>query len=501
MRFLPHKRRRHTTNMPRMEHLVSRLPRLCHCCDLGRTSQTRFVSFVLIWQQRISRSLHVAWRCAGSYGSGNDSIITRYITHARPKLDLNSTTFLTTNQPGHNSTGHCHQPARMSATIQTFPNGPLSIERMTIKEAYDGLYLELNFELADQLEAWIKGSMSATKTVGFDFDIDACAKEAVKEYRPHRSWAGHDYPWQNLPAPWILAAMSKIVHHVLGGNSIADLGLRNETALDDMENATVSGLRPSIEDDGVDVNVMDDEDEGEASLQDDARDAAVFHNNASRSAGGNSLFANMRGRQDRRTPHASSGSPPSLAARAGSTESPTLRAARVRQNAASNSDSKISSSSPLPSLPSSRKGKGEGEGKASSAAAEPPSLADHPLCHETHAATATARPETVNKSAQKKSTPGRGRTIKTDADTGEEYVAWFFERILDSRWAAGGKNGTASNSDGMLEYKVKWRHSKATWQPSSDMQDNPDDIAKFHEKYPEKPGPPGWFLRARGEEV
>lgn len=81
-----------------------------------------------------------------------------------------------------------------------------------------------------------------------------------------------------------------------------------------------------------------------------------------------------------------------------------------------------------------------------------------------------------------------GQVKLIDGD-GEEYDAWTYESILDSRKVAKSKGG--------IEYLVKWTgYANPTWQPARDLRDNLDDIMAFHDSMAERPGPPSWVLRA-----
>ena len=66
-------------------------------------------------------------------------------------------------------------------------------------------------------------------------------------------------------------------------------------------------------------------------------------------------------------------------------------------------------------------------------------------------------------------------------DTDEEL--WYFHSILNSKI-----------EDGVLKYKVKWpRPYSPSWEPATNLRGNDEEIARFHEKHPRKPGPPDWW--------
>lgn len=81
--------------------------------------------------------------------------------------------------------------------------------------------------------------------------------------------------------------------------------------------------------------------------------------------------------------------------------------------------------------------------------------------------------------------------VKLVDSYGEEYIAWAFETILDSRKVAKCRGG--------LEYLVQWAGYSPTWQPARDLRDNLEEITEFHNNMPQKPGPPRWVLRALTE--
>jgi hypothetical protein len=64
----------------------------------------------------------------------------------------------------------------------------------------------------------------------------------------------------------------------------------------------------------------------------------------------------------------------------------------------------------------------------------------------------------------------------------EPTVKWEFEAILDC-WKHP-KNG--------LQYLVKWKYHRPSWQPAADLKGNNDIIIEFHNAHPNKPGPPSW---------
>ncbi|KAI1004407.1 hypothetical protein K3495_g3801 [Podosphaera aphanis] len=76
----------------------------------------------------------------------------------------------------------------------------------------------------------------------------------------------------------------------------------------------------------------------------------------------------------------------------------------------------------------------------------------------------------------------RGR-IRERIDGHEEVEKWDITDILDSH---------DDLSKSIITYQVKWKHQKPTWQVATDLKGQEEAILKFHERYPEKPGPPSW---------
>lgn len=74
-----------------------------------------------------------------------------------------------------------------------------------------------------------------------------------------------------------------------------------------------------------------------------------------------------------------------------------------------------------------------------------------------------------------------GQVTLVDAD-GEEYDAWYFEAILDSRRVANCKGG--------IEYLVRYTGYSPSWQPARDLRDNLYETMDFHAQMPGKAGPP-----------
>jgi hypothetical protein len=74
----------------------------------------------------------------------------------------------------------------------------------------------------------------------------------------------------------------------------------------------------------------------------------------------------------------------------------------------------------------------------------------------------------------------RGRVLERKDGTDDLIEKWEFEKLLDCH-----------NKQG-LHYLVKWKHHAPSWQPASDLKGQDKVIFDFHNKHPDKPGPPPW---------
>ena len=83
----------------------------------------------------------------------------------------------------------------------------------------------------------------------------------------------------------------------------------------------------------------------------------------------------------------------------------------------------------------------------------------------------------------------KGRIARRD-DDGNIQDEWRFEKILDVHDEDKETSG--------LTYLVKWKHyDEPTWQPEEDLKDCKEVLKLFHDKHPEKPGPPDWVKAKR----
>lgn len=407
---------------------------------------------------------------------------------------------------------------------------------MTLQDAYTGLHLDDNWELSDALETYIIGFIDCAKSnvwkcvhsyfpflfipnlwalvpsrwdyprsflrvmppsltlcslQGMEYVPNACTEQAVKHFTLHGSWAtnGGDYPWNHLDSAWMKAAMNKLVYHVRDGGCLSELALETTAPLIDEEQGVA---QPSIEDDGVESSMPDEEGWGPITVDEEKLffDAEDDTDNPSPAAPPALFAVEAVPKTNKRTPQPVSGRNLDCIVVASSSKSPSAERATTRAEQPSYNPG--SSSSPLSSVPSNLPSSGRSRSN-NNRDITTNTIAHHETRSVTRAAsmgTPTPEPSGTNYmygTRSKKVASGRGCVAKKDADTGEEYHTWPFDRILDSR-----RDKTGDD----IEYKVKWLHSKPTWQPAVDLQDNPEDIAEFHKHNPDKLGPPNWFLRS-----
>lgn len=320
---------------------------------------------------------------------------------------------------------------------------------------------------------------------------DTCARQAVKNFTHHGSWGtnGGEYLWNHIDGAWTNAAMKMLVCHVRGGGSLSELPIENEVSCVVDRHGVVD---PGTEEDSIGGFMHDDE----SGIAGDDEDNIENYTGNSNLATLPALFAIEVAHKTKRTPQSVPGRSLASLDAISSSESPSAeRAARAKKP----SNNLGSSSSPLSSVPRNLPGRG-GRGGRSSDRVVTTTGTDDIIRYRTRSVTRVARVSaSVTRKVDrdrdtrvKQTAKGRGCVAKRDGDTGESYCMWPFERILDSR-----RDKTGDD----FEYKVKWVHSKPTWQPAVDLQDNPEDIAEFHDKKPDKPGPPVWFLRSRGQDT
>ena len=78
----------------------------------------------------------------------------------------------------------------------------------------------------------------------------------------------------------------------------------------------------------------------------------------------------------------------------------------------------------------------------------------------------------------------KGRILEREDESDEVVVKWEFENLLDYH----NKNG--------LHYLIKWKHHRPSWQPTANLKSQNEAILDFHQRNPNKPGPPSWVRKA-----
>jgi len=96
--------------------------------------------------------------------------------------------------------------------------------------------------------------------------------------------------------------------------------------------------------------------------------------------------------------------------------------------------------------------------------------------------------ESLNAEADKRA-EGIVLTNSGESEEDEEGEMWYFDKILNSRKVRG-----------TLQYRIKWPHPhKPTWEPAENLKGCDEEIQKFHDANPKKPGPPAWFQTGGSE--
>lgn len=414
-----------------------------------------------------------------------------------------------------------------------------AVNAMTITLAIEILHLHHNWEVADALETYIKGYLDCMRDVVLgEYQANSCARSAIQRFSDHGVWRQEcEDAWNSLPSTRREAAMLKVVDHVhLGLN----LGLGSTVVPDDArEEGKEVEEQQQQQQQPLDEGPPQSAEDGSPDTVDVSGGGGDGDNDVERTD------TNIVVNSDVDRPF----SPISRYIQAVAEPRPTLRLALPRQhitfagaqglfdtlsydtshhldniedNDNDGEEEVMITASSGPSRPrSSRKGGLNGSMHADdgghsdhdtnqhirspSSEHSPgseyiPSAKQHRRknrnnsSNKTNSDTAKSnqrvskpkpRPRPKHKTRENR---GRGRVVKKDMDTGEEYGAWSFERVLDSRWDA---------TKTEIEYRVQWTYQKPSWQSAWDLVDNPEEIAGFHRSRPQKPGPPAWFVTAR----
>ncbi|KAJ4411303.1 hypothetical protein N0V82_009041 [Gnomoniopsis sp. IMI 355080] len=319
------------------------------------------------------------------------------------------------------------------------------VASMTTSEAFIGLHLHENLGISEALEFFVRGYIGCAMTEGPGHMPLSCAEQALKTFAHHDSWGQKGFPWDRLDRNWKNAAMSKLVYHIRDGHSLGEQP-RNEVSSPHAPQAATS---KRVRDNG-----------------DDAMGFAVAPG----------LIEGKAASSTGRLPVSRMLDLPYEMPSSSSSESPLQRAALKRVG--NNSSAAVAfSSSPLSSLPSSmfkaRPAASINAGRRQTRSVTHAST-DHDVTHGSAVAIASTHQSTHLQKNEKEKQPANATS----------EILWPFDAILDSR---------VKGED--IEYKIKWTTGKPSWQPSLDLRDTPEEISAFHQMYPGKVGPPGWFAR------
>lgn len=355
---------------------------------------------------------------------------------------------------------------------------------MNASQAFIGLHLHENLEIAEALEFFVRGYIDCATTEGLAYVPSSCAEQALKTFAHHGSWGSNGFPWDRLDRDWRHAAMKNLVHRVRDGHSLAEKPVDEVSEPDDRQVAT-GGVcaRHSVEEDVDEPDFFNDEASVSMYNDDEGEQDSKEDDNA---PGPSVAPLLLKGKvAASKTDHAALPASQSVDLPyelvASSSESPSQLAALNRMRKYS-SALLASSSSPLSTMPSSMfKTRPAASANierrqtrsVTRAASSSSSRSETP---DSNISMASSR-QSIRLQQKKKK-----QATATATATGE--MMWSFDTLLDSR---------IKGED--VEYKIKWTQGRATWQPSLDLRDTPDEIGAFHEKYPEKVGPPSWYAR------
>lgn len=358
------------------------------------------------------------------------------------------------------------------------------VDGLTIVQAVKWLHLHENWEVAEALEVYISGYIDCARYTNLEHMPHACATSVLNYFSNHNSWRQLEcgYVWQRLSSSWKQAAMVKVVRHVHNGHSLinvsqpgegdhnacSDRKLKYEDSAGEAEVANVAS---------VDVDYKTTLSTGRPSPVLATTTTKTTRTALPNSQPGPQLLARVHGR---------------IADSPSKGVSPWINNSN---NSGINTMSSSSLSSPsdssdlsIPNIPTIDTETPDnlpqpGSSSSSSMRSDTPTPTPNTLIQRQDHQNRKGKDNNNNNPASR----GRGHMVKKDNDTGEEYDAWKFDRILDSRWDATGEG---------IEYRIQWTHHRPSWQSALDLVDNLDDIVEFHDRKPSKPGPPDWFKRA-----
>lgn len=355
---------------------------------------------------------------------------------------------------------------------------------MNTSQAIIGLYLHENLVIAEALEFFVRGYISCAATEGLGHVPLGCVEQALKTFAHHNSWGQSGFPWDRLDQNWKHAAMNKLVYHIRDGHSLAKQPSDQVSAPGPPQAAIrVRRSQPNIQ-----------HEVGQPGFLNNESSVPVFSDN--------------EGNGDDEVDDAPAPSTASLLRKGRVATSTTGRTALpILQHLGFPYELRPSSNSESPSQLAALK---RGDNQAS-ATLGPSSSPPSPKNGTKSSLISQTKPDRRQTRSVTRATSSRGATPgstvsmalsresillqatrhkeKGPTNAADEKF-WPFDAILDSR---------VKGED--VEYKIKWAKGKPTWQPSLDLRDTPEEIGAFHEMYPEKVGPPGWFVRGSAKAV
>ncbi|CAN8101860.1 unnamed protein product [Discula destructiva] len=430
---------------------------------------------------------------------------------------------------------------------------------MTVAQALNGLHLHENVELADALEFFLRGYIACADTENLGHVPLSCADQALRTFAQHQSWGDDagSFPWERLDRAWKDAAMRKLVHHVHEGYSLSDRV--SEAPLhtlpvpgpgDDDDDDDDEGEEEDDDDGDVcleaSIEEVEDDEEGDAdsveslsygvsivaSFED--RDDSDYSGEPSpllepgprskpaavdmKTKGNGMSFKAHHGANHKGEPNPFSGVKRKV--KAAMTKTPTKSGTPLplpRSDLPYELPFELPSSGGDEASPSQTAAVHHSRQSGALAASGVPSASSSPLTSLASSVSkeVLAAPAYTSNRRQTRSVTRAGNIMSAGSSPNVAPVPAGYGRVTKNKKTTPKKprqrrETAAANADKMwrfidildarvngadVQYRIKWIRGPPTWQPSLDLEDSLEAIAAFHEKHPEKPGPPDWFAR------